>query len=190
MQYADWISVATAWMWVIFIAVWAASALFAKKTAKRASLRWWLVRIIFIPIVIILARISGMKPGSFLLLYIEDPALRAIGAVLVLSGIALAIWARYHLGRNWGMPMSEKADAELVTTGPYAYIRHPIYAGIFLAVLGSALVFGILWVLVLAIYVGYFLVSVRKEDEIMARLFPDAYPAYKARTKKVIPGVW
>ncbi|MBU6231851.1 isoprenylcysteine carboxylmethyltransferase family protein [Patescibacteria group bacterium] len=190
MQYADWISVATAWMWVIFIAVWAASALFAKKTAKRASLRWWLVRIIFIPIVIILARISGMKPGSFLLLYIEDPALRAIGAVLVLSGIALAIWARYHLGRNWGMPMSEKADAELVTAGPYAYIRHPIYAGIFLAVLGSALVFGILWVLVLAIYVGYFLVSVRKEDEIMARLFPDAYPAYKARTKKVIPGVW
>lgn len=49
----------------------------------------------------------------------------AIAAVVLASGIMLAVWARVHLGRNWGMPMSQKADAELVTSGPYRFVRHP-----------------------------------------------------------------
>ena len=58
------------------------------------------------------------------------------------SGIGLAIWARIHLGRNWGMPTSQKADPELVTTGPYRFVRHPIYTGLLVALLGTALAVG------------------------------------------------
>ena len=55
--------------------------------------------------------------------------------MLVALGLGLAIWARAHIGRNWGLPMSRKAYPELVTSGPYAVIRHPIYVGILLAAL-------------------------------------------------------
>ena len=86
--------------------------------------------------------------------------------------------------------MTEKAGAELVTTGPYAYIRNPIYTGILLAIIGSSLGLGLLWVVILIPYCAYLIPSVFVEEKIMLRLFPGAYPAYKARTKRLIPWVW
>jgi protein-S-isoprenylcysteine O-methyltransferase Ste14 len=77
-----------------------------------------------------------------------------------------------------------------VTTGPYAYVRHPIYTGILLAALGTALtgtVFGI-GVVVFASIV--FLSRIGKEEKIMLELFPNEYPAYQARTKRLVPFVW
>jgi len=63
-----------------------------------------------------------------------------VGVALCALGIGLAIWARTYLGRNWGMPMSRKENPELVTSGPYAYVRHPIYTGLLIAMLGSVTV--------------------------------------------------
>ena len=105
---------------------------------------------------------------------------------LFLMGLGLAVWARVHLGRNWGAPMSEKVDAELVTTGPYQYIRNPIYSGIMLAAIGDSgsrqLVFGLLGRLR---WMGaYFVYSATVEGHTMERLFPDAYPAYKRSNKE------
>src|ERR1051325_6056310 len=60
-------------------------------------------------------------------LRVHSPVLGAIGAVVFAAGIAVAIWARIHLGRNWGMPMTEKAEPELVTSGPYRLVRPRIY---------------------------------------------------------------
>ena len=113
-----------------------------------------------------------------------------MGTILVILGVGLCIWARFHLGRNWGLPMSEKEGAELVISGPYAYIRNPIYAGMLLNLIGSALALSTLWVLILVIYSGYFFCSVLGEEKIMARLFPDTYPSYKAQTKRLVPWVW
>jgi Phospholipid methyltransferase len=73
-------------------------------------------------------------------LAVDSPVLGAIGAVVFASGIALAIWARVQLGQNWGMPMTQKAEPELVTSGPYRFVRHPIYSGLLAALLGTALV--------------------------------------------------
>jgi protein-S-isoprenylcysteine O-methyltransferase Ste14 len=87
------------------------------------------------------------------------------------------------------MPMSVKENAELVTTGPYAYIRNPIYAGIVLATLGSALI-DWWWAVFLACAVAYFVYSAKVEERILLREFPDSYPAYKARTKSLIPFVY
>ena len=67
-------------------------------------------------------------------------AILVIGCALTIAGVALAIWARYHLGQNWSGEVIIQADHQLIETGPYALLRHPIYTGIILAAIGSALV--------------------------------------------------
>jgi protein-S-isoprenylcysteine O-methyltransferase Ste14 len=99
----------------------------------------------------------------------------AIGVVLCVLGIGLALWARLHLGRNWGMPMSTKENPELVTTGPYAFVRHPIYTGILLAMLGSGLGENVFWVLPLVPVGAFFVYSARREEELMTERFPEQY---------------
>ena len=98
-----------------------------------------------------------------------------------------AIWARIFIGRNWGMPMTLKEGHELVTTGPYSYVRHPIYAGILLAMLGSALVFGLWWFAIFFITAINFVYAAKKEEGLMLQQFPNAYPDYMKRTKMLIP---
>lgn len=188
MQYTDLIGHIVSYTWIVFMIVWLISALSAKKNVKVDN-KWYLYRIFAGVVLVVLLRLFGVTK-SFFLYYIQIEPVRIAGAVLVFLGILLAFWARYYLGRNWGMPLSEKEGAELVTTGPYAYIRNPIYAGVLLALIGSALVFGVLWLLVIVLYAGYFIYSVFGEEKIMERLFPNQYPAYKARTKRIIPWVW
>jgi len=67
----------------------------------------------------------------------------AFGAVLTLAGLLFTVWARVYLGRNWsGMAATIKADHELITGGPYALVRHPIYSGLMLAFVGTGLAIG------------------------------------------------
>lgn len=189
MQYSDTIGHIVSYAWILFMVVWLVSALSAKRNRVGTNKALLLYRVFAGIVIVVILEYLGVRK-SFFLDYIHNPSVRIIGAVLVFLGIALAFWARYHLGRNWGMPLSEKEGAQLVTTGPYAYIRNPIYAAVLLALIGSALVFGMLWLLVIVLYGGYFIYSVFGEEKIMARLFPDQYPAYKARTKRLIPFVW
>jgi protein-S-isoprenylcysteine O-methyltransferase Ste14 len=113
-----------------------------------------------------------------------------LGVVLCLVGFGFAVWARVHIGRNWGMPMSLREGHELVTSGPYAYVRHPIYSGLMLAMIGSAFTASLLWLLGLPLYFAYFLFSARSEEKTMRAQFPDAYPAYRRHTKMLIPFVF
>ena len=99
----------------------------------------------------------------------------------------MAISARWYLGRNWGMPMSRKEHPELVTGGPYACKRRPIYTGLILAMLGSAIGITIIWALVLVPVGGYFIYSARREEALMLQQFPEQYAAYRARTGMLVP---
>jgi protein-S-isoprenylcysteine O-methyltransferase Ste14 len=92
-----------------------------------------------------------------------------------------------YLGRNWGMPMSQRADPELVTTGPYARIRYLIYSGVIISTVGTAIAVSPYWLDAVAILGAYFLFSAIVEERTMARLFPAAYPPYKGTTKMLIP---
>ncbi len=111
------------------------------------------------------------------------------GAALCVLGMAFAIWARIYLGRNWGMPMSRKEDPYLVTGGPYAYVRHPIYGGLLIAMLGSSIGGMIVWSIPLLLCVVYFVYSARTEEKLMREQFPEQYPAYMKRTKMFVPFV-
>ena len=83
--------------------------------------------------------------------------------------------------------MTEKANPELVTTGPYSSIRHPIYTGLILAMAGTAVAVSLYWLIVAAALGGYFIYSAVMEERYMAGIFPDTYPRYQQETKMLIP---
>ena len=178
-------------LWVVFIVVWFISALFAKRTLHQ-SLAPWLFRIIVsIALLVLLSWRGGPAPAVVALWQPWASAgVQYLGVVLAALGIALAIWARLYLGRNWGMPQSVKENPELITTGPYHYIRHPIYSGMLLAFIGSILTSGLGWIIVFVVGGSYFIWSSKNEERLMEKTFPETYPAYKARTYALIPFIY
>jgi protein-S-isoprenylcysteine O-methyltransferase Ste14 len=133
-------------VWIIFWVYWFASAVGVRE--GRASRRRIPLNGLSALSVLLVLRV--FRGGS---LAVRSPVLEAIGAVVFASGIALAIWARVHLGQNWGMPMTRKAEPELVTSGPYRFMRHPIYSGLLLALLGTALVVNLIGLILVAVLV-------------------------------------
>jgi len=118
------------------------------------------------------------------------PALSAIGLALCVAGMALLIAARQHLGRNWSQTVSAKEGHELVMSGPYRVLRHPMYTGGLVAAIGSAIVAGGAFVFLLMLVGALCFWRVGAEDRLLTRQFPAAFPAYKQRTWAIIPYVW
>ncbi|HXA55467.1 MAG TPA: isoprenylcysteine carboxylmethyltransferase family protein [Solirubrobacteraceae bacterium] len=169
-------------VWVVFWVYWLVSAAGAKK-GRRA----WRSRppgLLIAVLAVVLLRV--FKPGS---LAVHAAPVQALGVVLFLAGLGLAVWARVHLGRNWGMPMTRKDEPELVTSGPYRLVRHPIYSGILLGVLGTALATNLYWLIGLVVMGAYFIYSARVEEKLMSASFPTAYRSYRASSKMLIPFV-
>ncbi|MGI9009109.1 MAG: methyltransferase family protein [Streptosporangiaceae bacterium] len=172
--------------WVAFWAYW----LVVSTTAKPGRTRWTrfaALRVAVIVLVLLLVRLGVFRGHTVTV--IHTPWLQGIGLVIFVLGLALAVWARIFIGRNWGMPMSEKVDAQLVTTGPYHVIRHPIYSGILLAMAGTAIAASPYWLVAVALTGAYFVYSAVMEERYMTGIFPDAYPAYRRSTKMLIPFV-
>lgn len=169
-------------VWILFWVSWLLAARSAKE--GRASRRRIPLNAVTVVAVLVLLRV--FRGGS---LTVESPVLGAIGAVVFGCGIALALWARVNLGRNWGMPMSQKAEPELVTSGPYRFVRHPIYSGLLTAVLGTALVTSLIGLIIVALMGGYFYYSALIEERNLTATFPAAYPEYRRHTKMLIPFV-
>ncbi len=176
--------------WLVFIAVWIISAFSAKRTVGR-TWRFMGFRIVLIVVLLVLFNLEFFRGlGAYQSLASVYPWAGPVGVVLCGLGVILAVWARVYLGRNWGMPMSLKEHPELVTTGPYSYIRHPIYTGVLLAMLGSTFANETWWVVILVVSGIYFVYSATEEEKIMTKEFPNDYPSYKARTKMLIPFVF
>ena len=116
-----------------------------------------------------------------------DPWRVGLGLVLFASGLGFAIWARLNIGRNWGTPMSQKDQPELVTSGPYHLVRHPIYSGILIAGVGTAVALDWSWLIAVVLAGVYFVYSATVEERYMGAQFPDTYPAYKRSSKMFVP---
>jgi protein-S-isoprenylcysteine O-methyltransferase Ste14 len=171
--------------WVAFWIYWLAMS-FGAKSGQNRWARFAGCRVAVIVIVLLLVRLRAFSKNTSTAVT-HDPWLVGIGTALWVLGLALAVWARVYLGRNWGMPMSTKQEPELVTTGPYHKVRHPIYSGIILAFLGTALAVSLYWLIAVALIGGYFIYSATVEERTMAKEFPDTYPPYKKSTKMLIP---
>ena len=119
------------------------------------------------------------------------PAVHArypIGAALVALGLGFASWARFHLGRNWSGSVTVKAGHELIDTGPYARVRHPIYTGLILALIGSAVALDE-WrgVLAVAIAIASLWRKLNVEERFMLEAFGDRYADYRRRVPALVP---
>jgi protein-S-isoprenylcysteine O-methyltransferase Ste14 len=188
-----WIIVAGfALAWGTLIVVWIVGAFSTKSTARSASRASRLV--LFGPLlgVWLLAWTHVIAPDWLLMrLWPQTPAIELLGLALTILGCLFAVWARLTLGSNWSGLPTVRREHELITKGPYALARHPIYTGILLALAGSAIANGesgwiLSWFLVLISYT----VKIRQEEQLMMETFPQDYPAYRRRVKALIPGVF
>jgi protein-S-isoprenylcysteine O-methyltransferase Ste14 len=177
---------------LVFAVVWAAFWLYwlvAAFSMKRGRVPW--SRELGIRVVIVIIAILLIRVGAFRDHGLNTDLWRAgLGLVLFALGLVFAIWARLHIGRNWGTPMTQKDDPELVTSGPYHLVRHPIYSGILVAGIGTAIALSWLWLIAVVLAGIYFVYSATVEERYLTKQFPDAYPAYKRSTKMLVPFVF
>lgn len=119
-----------------------------------------------------------------------SPAWLWTGSILSMAGAAFSIWARLYLGENWSAAVTLKQDHSLVRSGPYACVRHPIYSGFLLAMLGAALVGGQLrcFAGLLIAFVAWYLKS-RTEESFMLEQFQGEYVEYRKRVRALVPFV-
>jgi protein-S-isoprenylcysteine O-methyltransferase Ste14 len=156
---------------------------------KRGRMAWsreLRIRTLIVVLVIILIRIGAFRGHGLN----TDPWRAGLGLALLALGLGLAIWAQVHLGRNWGTPMSRKDEPELVTSGPYHMVRHPIYSGILTAGIGTAVALSWPWLIAVALAAVYFVYSATVEERYLSEQFPDAYPAYRRSTKMLVPFIF
>jgi len=122
--------------------------------------------------------------------FIRDAESVAVaGIVLTFAGVALSIWARLILGENWSAKVTRKVDHELIRSGPYAFVRHPIYSGLLLATIGTAIFIG-QWRGLIAIPLVLLSESIkaRREEQFMIEEFGETYQEYREQTWFIVPG--
>jgi protein-S-isoprenylcysteine O-methyltransferase Ste14 len=169
-------------VWLVFWIYWLSAAVTAKASVSTGRVR--LPGLSFLVVGFLLLHVFKVSGAV-----VHNPVVQVIGTVLFLAGLGLAVWARLYLGRNWGMPMTQRAEPELVTSGPYTYVRHPIYSGILLAMIGTGLATNLVWLIAAAAIAIYFLYSATVEERNLAATFPTSYPGYRTRTKMIVPFV-
>lgn len=170
--------------WAGFWLYWLVAAF----SMKRGHVPWsreLLIRAVIVALVILLVRMGAFRHHGL----DSDPWRAGLGLALLATGLGFAVWARVHIGRNWGTPMTRKEEPELVTSGPYRLVRHPIYSGVLLAGIGTAVALSWVWLIAAGLAGVYFGYSATVEERYLVAQFPDAYPEYKRATKMFVPCV-
>jgi protein-S-isoprenylcysteine O-methyltransferase Ste14 len=176
-------------LWLGWLAYWIAAGRDVKATARRESYSTRLAHVALIVLVAALLAIRGLPLHWLDRRFLADtiPAYW-LGLLMVAAGLAFAVWARVHLGRNWSGTVTVKQDHELIRTGPYRRVRHPIYTGMLFAILGTAVAFGE-WrgLIAFGFLTVALLLKLRMEERFMSETFPDRYPRYRAEVPALIP---
>jgi len=175
--------------WLVLLVYWAISAFGVKETqrAEPAGSRLIVLAIVIVAFTILFG--PWLRNGPLGNRFLPNlPWVRYLGIFLLWVGIGFAIWARYHLGEYWSARVTIKVDHKLIDSGPYAYVRHPIYSGILLGLIGTALAVGkwravVAFLVILIVYV----LKARREEGMLAEQLGDPYVEYKKRTGMLIP---
>ncbi len=179
--------------WVIFILYWLVSAFFVKQSATKYNWRVQVIwRVMLMVLVIIFVKFDRADANSFFtFLFQSFFSYELSGTVLSVLGLIIAIWARVSLGRNWSSYTTYKKEHELIITGPYRFLRHPIYSGMILMIVGAFLYYGKLIILViLAIAAIVIAWRIGREEKTMIKLFGKKYTDYMKRTKRLIHWIY
>lgn len=193
--------------WGIFLFYWIINWKNVKPTAEKKS-QEMIIRIVIIGIIalVLFGRFILLKSlpettcqwswfwcqmQNFHHTFLQSPGFQVLSVLLAVSGLWVAITARRTLAGNWSSTLDLKKGHELITSGIYHYVRHPIYTGALTMLIGSILAFPTSSeVLIVFIVIAVLLYRIKKEEELLTKTFPKDYPAYKRRTKTLIPYIW
>jgi len=176
-------------MWLSWIAYWLWAARRVKRSERREPL--WSRLLHVVPLILAVALLSSDRvPIAFLnrRIFPWAPWEFWVAALLTASGLLFTVWARVHLGRNWSGVVTIKEQHELIDTGPYALVRHPIYTGLLVAIFGSAMAGGG-WRGALAVLIAFAALwrKLRLEESWMTERFGERYAAYRRRVPALVP---
>jgi len=176
-------------VWICVGLVWLAASASLKSIAREEPLRSRLFHTVAILPAFLLLFDSHLNAGVLNRRFVPDtPVIWWVGFALTVAGAAISIWARLLLGANWSATVTVKQDHELMRTGPYAMVRHPIYSGFLLAMLGTAIAFGEIRGLI-ALVLAFIAWRVKSliEERFMLDQFGEQYAQYKREVKALIP---
>lgn len=178
-------------LWMLFGLYWLVSALKRKKTKQRETVVQRLGYVLPLVVAFYLLSQPGAHYGWLGARFVPySPAVEWIGVLLTAAGVGVAFWARWHLGANWSGTVTLKEEHELIRTGPYRAIRHPIYTGILLALLGTAVANGEVRAL-LAVGIAWisFYIKARREESFLAQEFGTGFAEHLRHTGMFLPRV-
>jgi protein-S-isoprenylcysteine O-methyltransferase Ste14 len=176
-------------LWIAFLLYWQIKAAGAKTTQRLEPAGSRILRALVFLVAIILLSTTRI-PLRWLYLPVWPVGLWPfwLGAAFLAAGLLFAIWAREHLGRNWSRSVTIKEDHELITTGPYAVVRHPIYTGILAGFLGTAIAISQVRGFIAFLLIFFILwLKLRMEEQWMRSQFGETYAAYAQRTAALVP---
>jgi protein-S-isoprenylcysteine O-methyltransferase Ste14 len=176
-------------LWIIFLLYWQIKAANTKSTQRLEPAASRILRVFIFGIAIVLLATTRIPlPWLYLHLWPEGLWPFWLGAAVTIAGLLFAVWAREHLGRNWSRSVTIKEGHELITTGPYAVARHPIYTGILTGFLGMAIAITEVRGLVVSVLVFLALwMKLRMEERWMRSQFGETYATYAHRTAALVP---
>lgn len=180
------------YLWIGFFVVWVIWGFKTKAVQQRESVSSRLSYTLF-TFAAYYMMFAGDVPREWLRVRVFAPnaATNAIGIAITIAGIAFAIWARIYLGGNWSSSVTVKVGHQLIRTGPYRFVRHPIYTGLIVSLLGTAVVRHQVRGLVAVVlaYVGFKLKS-KIEERTMTTTFGAQYDDYARTTGAIVPRLW
>ncbi|HEX4020224.1 MAG TPA: isoprenylcysteine carboxylmethyltransferase family protein [Acidobacteriaceae bacterium] len=176
-------------VWIFFLVYWQIKAIDTKTTQRLEPAASRILRAFIFLIAIVLLATTRI-PLRWLYFQLWPAGLWPfwMGAAITIAGLLFAVWARVYLGRNWSRSVTIKQDHELITTGPYATVRHPIYTGILIGFVGTAIALSqVRGFIVVALFFLAFWIKLRMEEQWMRAQFGETYAIYAHQTAALVP---